>query len=1147
MPDFVVYSTSNTAYQRWQCDLLEFSYANVRQPGRLICLCSEGENNDLSPRTSDIAEVVQLPSYMKNPVTGDFWGIANKIMSLKAWIADESLDGSVLFLDPDMIFVSPVDISVSEGQVIGQRWVDPGVAGSPTIERFCAGNLDRITPETVFMYPYVMHTSDIRRMMARYEELAFGIRAAEKRWESDMFALVIVAAEYGLDVITRDDIGVCNNWKRFNEAPSSIVHFPGPFIAADGEKIWFKQDFTKNTLTKPWEKVPRADRADCRAEYVLLSTLARLVNRQKIEARGLDFLYWKALAADNCLQDYRPEPNRYVIFDQYRGGFNNIRMSLEIAAAFAWLLNRTLVIPPRTSFYLLEGECGFDDFFDLEDLGIETLSFEAWCAARNIDTARPLEQIWAEVGEKTRVVDDDVIQKMVVLPVEDLSGQYADLYRGSRDVLRLTDEMLQSETLYFPRNLLGNFYLNIYPGGRLAALTRYMARHVHYREELFLEAYKLIDHMGDGAYAAMHIRRNDFQYKNLFISGVTIYDNVKGILSEGERLYIATDAVDTEFLAGLEAHYEVTYFKDIAHLSDKYLDKNLIGCIEQLICTRARVFIGNRLSTLSSYVYRLRGYMNDVYEDNYYDNTRVCRLPILESGPAVRPSWAGRWDSSWGREYPEVWAYRNEKIFVSIASYRDPDVTNTIADILEMADDADNVVLGVCLQDTEEALASFPYRDHPNIRLLAVNYMDTHGVSYARSRIQEELYQDEKYYLQIDSHSRFSKGWDTYLKAALASCKVAKPILSTYPNPFEADDEDKRYLKEVKSNGIVYQRFDDNGHLQVRGARIIESDVPVPGVWIGAGFVFAYGRWIDEVPYDRDIYFKGEEDSLHLRSYTHGWDVFIPPLNVVYHDYNDNRLQSPTKVRPLHWEDHKGTSPRLDVVSKLYEGEGLGPVRTLKSFERNFGLDLENREIKPWGLQGYPLGYYTENVEGNLVSIELDSGAIPQGDYSFWIFCLFNANDKEVFRRDFVEKEIISGKTSRVELFLESAVYEMELTKALLWPAWGPGDFAPRHEYEIEIDVSAGVIRPRTNHRISLDLSGARWPESLVAIIVSFVDDQDNEIYVEKIVDDEILDNPGLYSIDKPWELSKATEYVVYPLLETGTFLPPTHHVIHHF
>lgn len=54
-------------------------------------------------------------------------------------------------------------------------------------------------------------------------------------------------------------------------------------------------------------------------------------------------LYWK----DRSSLDYdywpRGDDNKYLVWYSWNGGFNNKRMSLELAYSFAFLLNRTLV------------------------------------------------------------------------------------------------------------------------------------------------------------------------------------------------------------------------------------------------------------------------------------------------------------------------------------------------------------------------------------------------------------------------------------------------------------------------------------------------------------------------------------------------------------------------------------------------------------------------------------------------------------------------------------------------------------------------------------------------------------------------------------------------------------------------------------
>mmetsp|Transcript_32765 Transcript_32765/g.78242 ORF Transcript_32765/g.78242 Transcript_32765/m.78242 type:complete len:603 (-) Transcript_32765:25-1833(-) len=67
---------------------------------------------------------------------------------------------------------------------------------------------------------------------------------------------------------------------------------------------------------------------------------------------------------------------RYITFEPDRGGWNNLRMSLEIVIVFAAATGRTLVLPPDTPFYRLTEQSdalksrhhGFAEFLDFEAL-----------------------------------------------------------------------------------------------------------------------------------------------------------------------------------------------------------------------------------------------------------------------------------------------------------------------------------------------------------------------------------------------------------------------------------------------------------------------------------------------------------------------------------------------------------------------------------------------------------------------------------------------------------------------------------------------------------------------------------------------------------------------------------------------------------
>ena len=104
-------------------------------------------------------------------------------------------------------------------------------------------------------------------------------------------------------------------------------------------------------------------------------------------------------------------------------------------------------------------------------------------------------------------------------------------------------------------------------------------------------------------------------------------------------------------------------------------------------------------------------------------------------------------------------------VFVQMAAYRDPQLKETLKDLFAKADEPENLKVCVCWQHDEkdkwDNLDEF--KDNLNINILDYKASESKGACWARHKIQQE-YNGEDYTLQLDSHHRFIKGWDTELK-----------------------------------------------------------------------------------------------------------------------------------------------------------------------------------------------------------------------------------------------------------------------------------------------------------------------------------------------------------------------------------------------
>lgn len=301
-------------------------------------------------------------------------------------------------------------------------------------------------------------------------------------------------------------------------------------------------------------------------------------------------------------------------------------------------------------------------------------------------------------------------------------------------------------------------------------------------------------------------------------------------------------------------------------------------------------------------------------------------------------------------------------IFVSIAAFCEPLLEFTLDGLFSRARNPSDIKIGLVdqsLDNNREWLAKKNY--WPNISYVQINPIDARGVSWARS-IAFSLYQGEKHFLQIDSHTHFDQYWDEKLLIALNDLKavVEKPILTTYPPPFEFNEENQPY-PTLKPSDTIYalrkhpetELTDASATLRFRVEHVLGAHY-AEGFHIAAGFLFTLGQFVEEIPYDPFMYFHGEEQNLAIRAYTHGWTIFHPQQNAIpiYHLYKQRDNSYTTHhwhpdyeaQRQIKWTALKKRSDArlLALVSGEKIGAyALGKHRTLADFSKISAIDYE--------------------------------------------------------------------------------------------------------------------------------------------------------------------------------------------------------------
>lgn len=272
---------------------------------------------------------------------------------------------------------------------------------------------------------------------------------------------------------------------------------------------------------------------------------------------------------------------------------------------------------------------------------------------------------------------------------------------------------------------------------------------------------------------------------------------------------------------------------------------------------------------------------------------------------------------------------QEETIFVSVASYRDNKCLQTINSIFEQAEIPNRVFVGVCQQNKEEDLDCEDPKWKSQIRMIRVPHYDAKGPTWARY-LCSTLCNNETYYLQIDSHTLFSKNWDTKLIAMIKLLKkngVKKPVLSHYPKIHEDFDKDQKEANHHVPT-ICKSFFNDSKMISFMGAHNIKATPgnPIPTPYMAAGMIFGESSFLKEIPFDPNLpnLFVGEEILHSIRFWTHGWDIFTPTENVVYHYYT-------RKGEPKFWEDSKHFDDK-DATNKVRSILGLKNAKEIAPY-----------------------------------------------------------------------------------------------------------------------------------------------------------------------------------------------------------------------
>lgn len=300
-----------------------------------------------------------------------------------------------------------------------------------------------------------------------------------------------------------------------------------------------------------------------------------------------------------------------------------------------------------------------------------------------------------------------------------------------------------------------------------------------------------------------------------------------------------------------------------------------------------------------------------------------------------------------------------DKIFVSIAAYRDPDLINTVKSFYDNAKYKDLLFFSLVSHEEKNNIFDFSFLPKNQYSYQKIDYRLAEGVCSGRHLANSLLSEKYKYFMQTDSHSRVIKDWDEFVINYYNKCKVkwGEDFLFTkYPQHFTFDWDNGDYLAKITEVDTLHKIapiWDEPESLyllQWENVRDLEFGDLVYG--FAANCTFGSSKAMLKIPYDPYLYFHGEEITLGVRAYVNQVPLVSPPINFLYTNYDRENGR-----RNFHWEDdeewHIKDKYSRHRIDQLFHCEDLGiyginNIELYNKLQSESGLNFQDRcYIKP--------------------------------------------------------------------------------------------------------------------------------------------------------------------------------------------------------
>lgn len=296
-------------------------------------------------------------------------------------------------------------------------------------------------------------------------------------------------------------------------------------------------------------------------------------------------------------KDKEKDKEKFIYFKIDCGGLNNIRMQFEILTCLAFLSKRTLVLPPKTQWYLLGNEL-------LEPSDIYDIN--SWRKYVKVKTAAESElgqfaNHYNNFFEELEKMQDVVEPKWAVVDGFIKPGDI-DLYSSNRILYFYCSEdnlhrIMASIECYF-----SNF--------NKKELYKIISESLQFKQEYFDIAKEKLKTLGliIGNYNAIHVRNWEGSVPQQKIAeDNAIIKKINTLNKNLPVLYLSKEVLDNYKTINTQ-EYKIVY-----PLQDTNEKTRITSITDMIMAAYANRFIGSKASTYSTGIMLMRGQLHKLY------------------------------------------------------------------------------------------------------------------------------------------------------------------------------------------------------------------------------------------------------------------------------------------------------------------------------------------------------------------------------------------------------------------------------------------------------------------------------------------------------------------------------------------------------